>query len=289
MQVKTFFMVGMPESGKTTFLVSLCRTLMLAEIETLLKLESSAIPNGIDNIEDLMRDLGRCHEVGRTLENTHYDIEIPLIDKKRNHINLLIPDLSGEFFRDLVRDRRLKREIVEKLNNADEILFFINTYTMSKETRIRLQEKNATKLLKEETELIVVKETEKNSSINDTIKKKANQSELVDLLQGIVFLKKKKLRIKFIISAWDKVESDYKLEVPSPDEYIKKQLPLLYQYIQSNSEKFDSIIWGVSAQGGDFSVDEDLQKFKENNLYELIKVIDNNKSESNDLTKILCE
>ena len=50
-------MVGMPESGKTTYLVSLCRQVSMGSAYTILRMREEDIPTGLPNIENLIGNL----------------------------------------------------------------------------------------------------------------------------------------------------------------------------------------------------------------------------------------
>lgn len=287
MRKKTYFMVGMPSSGKTTYMASLCRLVLQANTKTMLHMDMSDIPEGMEYIEKQLQNLLKCKEVDRTLNRIQYQVKFPLIDETGQKLELILPDQSGEIFRDFVCDRRLLKNVADRLRETDELLFFINTNTMAKQEYLSLKEKSAMKMLEE------ISEVEKQNNLVENIvlerkKEKTNQSEVVDLLQSILFIGKKKFRIKFIISAWDKVEKEYGQSVPFPEEYLKRKLPLLYQYLKSNIDKVEFQIWGVSAQGGDFGDEEEKAKMLEDDPTKFVKVIDVEGKESQDLTKILC-
>ena len=107
------------------------------------------------------------------------------------------------------------------------------------------------------------------------------------MLQSIIYLVPHSLNIRFVVSAWDLVEKAFKVDKLTPERYIKRKLPLLYQYLMCNTEKFSYEIWGASAQGGDFNNKEDLQRLQRENGENFVYVVDNKASISNDLTKLL--
>ena len=79
---KKYFMVGMPESGKTTYLVSLCRQVSMGSAYTILRMREEDIPTGLPNIENLIGNLLEGKEVGRTLGKTQYDIKIDVYKRQ---------------------------------------------------------------------------------------------------------------------------------------------------------------------------------------------------------------
>ena len=61
----------------------------------------------------------------------------------------------------------------------------------------------------------------------------------------------KPFKVAVIISAWDLI-SDL---TDSPSQWVRERLPLLDQYLKSNSDIFSHRFYGVSAQGGDLEKD----------------------------------
>ena len=279
MNKKKVFMIGMPSSGKTTYLASLCRLLLYGEQKTEWRLDIKDVPEGFDEIRKFIKNLNSYKIVGRTQEI--YDIGLNLYNQNQEWMQFVVPDSSGEIFRDLVYDRRIASNIMDQIVESDMLLFFINVNTMILEDRIKLGEKSAIKQLNEEqgdkviqsaedkveeyagdkeNEQIESKEQVKNKE--EEQKKYNNQSALVELLQDIIYLVPHSLNIRFVISAWDLVEKEFKQDKVTPEEYIKRKLPLLYQYLVFNSKLVDYDIWGVSAQGGDFDDEDDLKKLQ---------------------------
>lgn len=285
MQNKSVFMIGMPSSGKTTYLVSLCRLLVWGEQETVWTLDKKEMPEGYENIIELMKQLNSYKILNRTLNPIPYHMQFPLFNNQQKQIQFVIPDLSGEVFRDLVYDRRIKCEILKQMENANELLFFINVATMVEEVRIGIQDKSAIKRLEEDHGISALKESEGAELLEE---KPNNQSAVVELLQCVDHLVKHPLKIKFIISAWDLVTKEYEEQSVSPEGYIEEKLPLLYQYISSfDSKKISYEYWGVSAQGGDFEDADEVLTLKSRNEDDLAYLVDYNMVKSKDLTKLL--
>lgn len=304
MNKKKVFMIGMPSSGKTTYLASLCRLLLYGEQKTEWKLDIKDVPEGFDQIREFIKNLNSYKIVGRTQEV--YDIGLNLYNKNQEWMQFVVPDSSGEIFRDLVYDRRIASNIMDQIVESELLLFFINVNTMISEERIRLGEKSAIQHLNEEqgdkviqsaedkveehagdkeNEQIQSKEQVKNKE--EEQKKYNNQSALVELLQNIIYLVPHSLNIRFVISAWDLVEKEFKQDKVTPEEYIKRKLPLLYQYLVFNTKLIDYEVWGVSAQGGDFDDEDDLKKLQSNNGKDYVYVVDSKADTSKDLTKLL--
>lgn len=298
--MKKVFMIGMPSSGKTTYLTSLCRTLLYGEQDTEWKLGIKDVPEGFERVRKLIKNLNSYQKVGRTQESDFYNVEFSLYNYNQECMQFVVPDSSGEIFRDLVYDRRIPFNIMDQIIESDMLLFFINVNTMIPEERIKLGEKSAMKQLKEEQGATDIKCAEKkeneqdgnikkNQDVNkeEEQKKYNNQSALVELLHSIIYLVPHFLNVRFIISAWDLVEKEFKSDKVTPENYIKIKLPLLYQYLVFNSKLIHYEIWGVSAQGGDFDDEDDLLKLQSDSGEDYVYVIDSKADKSKDLTKLL--
>ena len=116
-------------------------------------------------------------------------------------------------------------------------------------------------------------------------KREANQSEVVELLQTLLDLKLNRPYIRFVLSAWDKVEDEKGKDI-LPSKFVEEMFPLLYQFVETNSKYFKAEYWGVSAQGGDFQNPKDIERIEEEE-YNAIKVIEPTGRRSSDLTALL--
>lgn len=73
------------------------------------------------------------------------------------------------------------------------------------------------------------------------------QVQLVDLLDSFADdpLEMRPARIAVIISAWDRAHG-----ASTPEAWLEDHMPLLFQYLATHSDEFQTRIYGVSAQGG---------------------------------------
>lgn len=306
MDKKKVFMIGMPSSGKTTYLASLCRLLLYGGKETGWKLDVKDVPEGFERVQILIKNINSYKAVKRTYGLELNNVALSLYNQNQEWMQFVVPDSSGEIFRDLVYDRRIASSIMDQIVESDMLLFFININTMIPEERIKLGEKSAIKQLNEEQgnktiqsvtnkveehigdkEKVQAESEEQVENKREEQKKYNNQSALVELLQSIIYLVPHSLNIRFVISAWDLVEKELKQDKIIPEEYIKIKLPLLYQYLKFNSKLIDYEIWGVSAQGGDFDDKDDLKKLQSDNGEDYVCVVDGKADTSKDLTRLL--
>jgi len=243
MHKKNFFVAGMPGSGKTAYIGGLWIQLTEGIVPTIYKKVPGYMPEDSSKIDDIAKCILSCENLERTKIGDNNNLEVLLYDNNENEVLLKLPDLAGEIFRNLVKDRQIDNKIVSMLAETDCILFFTYYRNMSKEVRIKLSDCNS----KEDLAI----NSEKNLMDNIEDSKEANESQVVDLLLALLELlnkTKKKINIRFIMSAWDMVEKEFEPSI-LPKNFMKQTFPLLYQCIQSNQDKINAEYWGISALG----------------------------------------
>lgn len=280
-------MVGMPGSGKTAYLGSTWILLNDGVVPTTYTKGHGIMPDDCTRLEQIAKEILSYRDLERTKEEEKTQLNISLNDKNGENVFLTIPDLAGEIFRDLVKDRRLHKDIVTKLLEADCILFFIYYKTMSPEKRIPIVGGNDT--VKDKNQKVTDQnETDKLTDLYNDEQREANESEVVELLLLLLELLKKSrkpVNIRFIMSAWDMVEKERGEDI-LPQEFVKRKFPFLYQCIQSNQDRMNYEFWGVAALGGNVNDEKDRARLKKEEN-EAIKVVSPVGERSHDLTAVL--
>lgn len=279
-----YFVAGLPESGKTTFLMAFIKQLNNG-IGGMLRLDPRDTISGLTPaMYQKLNTYCSFKKLDRTQLTEREEIICPMLDSENQKILLCIPDLSGETFQKIIEGRHIALDLKKKLLDADTVLFFINTETMISEERIKVTESSALAMLQENSG--GDEENESDAAVIEKKIKRCTQSDVVDLLQCLTETIKKRPHIKFIISAWDIVEKKYGADI-LPEKFLEKELPLLFQYAVSNRDFIDCEWWGISAIGGNISDKEERKKLEQSvNPLQYIKVVENNGMKSSDLTKL---
>lgn len=263
------YIVGLPESGKTTFLGALAYTITNSVSGTNV-FELDKIEN-LDYMIGLANTWSKCEEVGRTNLDQYESSTLFLKDSLGNKVQLSLPDQSGEEFKNIVRNRSMIMSMYTAIKECDNIFLFINPNVIEKDVMIN------------DIDPQFRIESQENDNFLDK-KYVHEQVQYVMLLQDIRVIKKDKIKIKIIISAWD-AYNDGKC----PSELLRDKLPLVWQYLSSNEQLFHCEFWGISAQGGDLTdplVKEQMLDYE--NAIERIKVVyENNNELTHDLTVLL--
>lgn len=289
MNTKRYYMMGIPESGKTTFLVAFTFMLEDQTEGTRLHLNPSEPPEGMTKeFKEEMDHWGKFEPLTHTRVGQIHKMKYTLYDEKEERYILEIPDRYGEIFSNIVLNRYIEDETREEWLAADKILFFVNLKRMN----IGSQEELLTELPQEMQQLL--RNGKESLEKKKDVDKKfilPDQFMLVELLQMLQEIRKNGTFIKFIISAWDSLNLqsiDYEKQLP--EIIFEKYLPFVYQFLKSNSNSIKAEFWGVSAQGSDLLDKEEIKKMSQAlDSMERVIVVDSKGEVSHDLSKIFIE
>ncbi|ANJ97472.1 hypothetical protein [Serratia plymuthica] len=233
--------IGMPGSGKTTYLAALWHLLTSNEVNS--KFTLNRLVGNRDYL-DMIADLWqKCEEVPRTSLAAETKV---LIDVKESYTGksalLNFPEFSGESFELQLASRKCKKDYVEGFDGNGGVLLFVTADKVTDGMSIR----DVAPITREQE---IIEDPEEHTEWDP--KMVPSQVSLVELLQ---FLQHKPFkiinrRLAIIISAWDVVETQAILLTPTA--WLEREFPLLFQYLINNKDYFDFRVFGISAQGGD--------------------------------------
>lgn len=236
--------IGLPGTGKTTFLAALWHLLNSEEVETELVL--SSLTGDAAYLNRIAHCWRRCEPVPRT--STASEERVLMRVRRRDGPSeyvLRFPDLSGETFSEQVRTRTCTQEYVEGFQGSGGILLFVTADRPTDGIRIT----DIVDVLSSDAERGLLSETKDWGSemIPEEVK-------LVDLLQFVRAhpFERARRRVAVIVSAWDVVP----MPQPSAAEWFARELPFLSNFLLANCEDFVARVYGVSAQGADFSASD---------------------------------
>lgn len=266
--MKRLLMIGLPESGKTTFIAALWALLNAPDVKTSLELRRYA------GDRRRLETVARRWLSGQKMERTHIPeetwVELILAPAEGGAETVLhLPDLSGESFDEQWRDRTCSEEYRDAAHQADGLLLFIHSVDI-------VADDNLTEILREVAALegneiadaTDAKASEDNSEpaaaepdlkpdpVPDTPAEKRynpdeapTQLKLMDFLQILAAppMRPRRRRLAVTLSAWDRASRLGR----TPERYLQDFLPLLWQYLRSNPDVFETRVFGVSPQGKD--------------------------------------
>lgn len=234
--------VGLPASGKTTFLAALWHLVCKSDVETRLRFAGLRKGNKayLNEIADRWRE-AKIQE--RTALRGDRVVTIDLVDHSGTEVQLGFPDVAGEAFGQMWEKRDCDPSVAEMLCGGN-VLLFVHADTIKAPIRVTSITSMAA-----------------SCGIQDGDDQKAvpwdpafapTQVKIVSLLSMLreppLDKSQGQRRLAVMLSAWDKVRS----QGYSPSLYLERYLPLLHQYLRQASDGWEYKIYGVSAQGGTY-------------------------------------
>lgn len=236
---RNVFIAGFPEAGKTTFLGSLFH--ILDDKRKHGKGYYVELPKDISYINKIRDQWALAEPLERTRMQDVVSLNFKILKDAAVVLDLSVPDVSGELFRNILRDRKLEPSISKRITEADCILLFIHpekvTGTRRLDNIIAVTGGNANV-------------ADENQDTNEFLYLESpTQVLIVDLIQSFRKLRSD-IKVGIIISAWDAVSGAHR----SPKDYIDRNLPLLSQFLGVNDL---CVVFGLSANGGDILVEKE--------------------------------
>lgn len=266
---KNIFIMGAPNAGKSTFLGALWHSINQSEIHTELTLKK--IMGDSQYLYRLEQKWLEVERLERTVIGQEKEKLSILLTNDQDDLEVEFPDLSGETFQNIYEDREMSIELKEKIVNADAIMYFVNVediYSPEFISEISPEFRQNGEKLK------------KRKPCEDD----PTQVQIIDLLQMVLDIRKKRTNLGIILSAWDLLESSEQNDVSA---FLMKRMNMLWQYLTSNKKMVNTKIWGVSAIGGKIEDSEKLLNIED--PIKRIKIVDEKKNKSYDLTTIILE
>lgn len=231
--------VGLPESGKTTFLGALWHLVFAREIETVLRFQNLLSGNST-HLNAIAARWREARMQDRTAVGGDKLVSMNLADTRDAVARVTFPDIAGESYRRMWEERTCDPNVAEVLRSGN-VMFFIHADTIRQPQwvvdEVELSRKLGLQVSAED-------EVPWHPRLAPT------QVQVVGILQ---LLHEPPLdigprRLAIMLSAWDKV-SDEGLE---PTAFLERGLPLLAQYLRHNGTEWNWRVYGLSAQGGDY-------------------------------------
>ncbi len=231
--------IGLPQSGKTTFLAALWHLIDAGEVPTRLVLDR--LVGDHQHLNAIVEAWRRCEEVPRTSMAAEVSVQIHIHEPASGRRAVLsFPDLSGESFERQFAARGCRRSYVEGFETDGGILLFVKADRGHQGLTI----------MDLAPALAGADEADRTGAARDwspdLVPEQVQLVELLQFLQRRPFRRARR-RVAVVVSAWDVVPAPR----PSPVAWLARELPLLYQFLVANPPSFEFRVYGVSAQGGD--------------------------------------
>lgn len=278
-------LVGLPGTGKSTFLAALWYTAECGGS----RWEIEQLGDDDEHLGMLSDAWLRCDTMGRSVQAGQPVVAMRFRRKTgaREGLVVYFPDLAGETFEAQWVKRQCSQDYVDIARRANQILLFVHPKRLRKGDRIEdyLQDVVGPDEEGRERDRGSGGPAKRQPELDPT------QVILVDLLQILLRppIAQQSLRVAVVVSAWDLVEDiQCRRGVPKrePGVWLSEELPFLGQFLTTNVKSIKFRAFGVSAQGGDYGnegVRDSLRRMKPT---ERIKVVDGG-GRTKDLTVVL--
>ena len=253
-QTRSVLLIGVQDAGKTNFLSRFWLTLDSGEGI----LTKAGLPADLDYLKTGADHLLKGEFAPHTPQDVHDRTEIPVKSKCGGQEfggSLVVPDLPGEQVLSVFRTRQWSNEWESQIRPGCGCLLFVRVD--SPELIAPLDWMNCPiQLGAPVAEAAPAKD-------QTEAEKPPTQVVLVDWL---LFLRKAftarvggtyKPRVGIVVAAWDLAPGDQK--EAGPEAWVKSNLPLLAQFVESNDDDFDFAYFGVSVTSGDLAADPEFK------------------------------
>lgn len=276
---RNLLFIGLPLSGKTTYLAALWHVLEDQSSATTLRLTQLSGDRTYLNL--IVEAWRACTPVPRTtLQTDDTTVALHLAGDGFGKFTLSVPDLGGEAFDQQIEHRKVSAAHAALYRQANGVLLFVHPDV----------EKGAQISDQDQITASIGGATEGAGAVSGhvavpvpvpwKVEMLPTQVKLVELLQFLLDVADQRLRVAVIVSAWDLVADVGQ----TPREYFSGRTPLVRQFLDANDDVVDHAVFGISAQGG--AIPADKSRLLEVDSLQRIKVCHDNEND-HDITKPL--
>ena len=122
--------IGLPQSGKSTFIAALWHVIVSSELDEALKI--TALPNQREYLKELSTSWLSCKKLTRNVGQFKNEIVLKVSTSSGKNSELLFPDLAGEIYESHFSNRKIENDFIDKLNATSNIVLFINPDNLKK-------------------------------------------------------------------------------------------------------------------------------------------------------------
>lgn len=227
----SILLIGKPHSSKTVFLAQFY--LRLQKKKSRLKLYKP-----VEDLTPIAPALAALTK-GKEPDPTHTTQRVPFalpIDHDGDHFDLHCPEYGGEQVNNIIRTRELDKQWIDSVNDSNNWLFFIRLNGINKSQDIADITPNENHVTPDDNKVV------NDYGISD-------QVSFIELLQILLYQKNNdyhfvnsKVKLTLALTCWDELETEL-----TPAEQLKKELPLLYEFIHANWALNCWNVFGLSA------------------------------------------
>ena len=247
MAKRSLVLVGAPDSGKTNYLARLWSAVGGADGTLCAK----HIPQDIRYVDQALEYLLRGEFAPRTEVSDRGGRSFSVVVERKDSeeaVDVIVPDVSGELWREAVESYELPAEWMRKLEQSVGALLFVRIG--SDQNVAQLDWVAWARLLGADVQ------NDERRAIPTAVQ----LCELVRFLEGALgkAYPNRRARVAVLVTAWDRLNSEE--AAAGPRAFLEREYPLFAGRI-AHSERVDVAVFGVSVVGGDFADPNFRQEF----------------------------
>jgi hypothetical protein len=237
---------GLPASGKTTFLAALWHVVANSAQS---RFAVHSFVGNREYVQLLEQSWLSGTQLPRTPREHAAQVAMNVEDRQTgNRYAISLPDLSGEDFLKFFSAREWPETIDDLVQDTAGVIVFVNPEYVVRPTT--LVDVVAAAAAAGPSNVGGVAATDAPKATIWDPEKCPTAVVLVDLLAAMSDRRgatTTPLRVALVVSAWDTMQE----HGMSPEDWAKRDLSLLHQFLLTNPDRFSCHVYGVSAQGGD--------------------------------------
>lgn len=278
-------LVGLPESGKTTFIAALGYVVGTREVPEALELRE--LSDDTQYLSTISDEWSEFKPMTRTQTSFSTMISMKLAEPGSDIVTeLSLPDVSGEKFQQQWRDRQWDDAYAQLVEEATGLLLLVHCDKVVEPKTIREAHiaVNRLKVVEDEED----DGEEEEEYVPWEAAKAPTGVQLVDLLQFVMDARPNHspLRLGVIVSAWDIIEKmPPGMGCDTPEAWLKKRIPLLEQFLRANQDDFEWKVFGVSAQGVNLADSDDVKRSQRESRPARRVIVHDGKERTHDITQ----
>ena len=256
-------LIGLPASGKTTFIAALGYIVGSDEVPE--SLELRRLKDDTRYLSSISDNWAEFKSVDRTSTSIQEIISLQLAEPGQEEIiEVFFPDIGGEKFQEQLTDRQWESSYAELVEEASGILLMVSSTKVIDPQTIFQANASMADMDTDETDEDETAYFEKQEEKEWDGSKAPTAVELVELLQFILDAQTRNapLRVSVVISAWDTQEKMSDVVRCPPSQWLRQRLSLLDQFLRANSQAIEFKVFGISAQGGDYNQPREVEQMQ---------------------------
>ena len=227
MSERRVMLLGLPETGKSTFIGTLWHFVEEPSIEYV---REASLPGERRHAQELAEHVRELTEITRTHHDADERFEVPVEFPRSGTVTLVIPDRSGEQLEGLVQRRVWPELLREEVVQASAVMLFVHPSVITPPLELHL--------------LPGVPSGEEALEYKNP--SACTAAQLIDGLEEVLEAMRDRwpVRVAVVISAFDLADGD------TPEQWLDLRLPAIASMLRNDPARVQSAVFGVCAQGG---------------------------------------